>query len=137
MLTPAMIRQHGNAEDEMPARFTSPALLLRGEGVALLALSALLYTLREGNWLLFALLLFVPDLAMASYLLGNRTGAAVYNLAHTYAVPAALAAAGVLAGNALAVSLALIWCAHIGLDRLLGYGLKYPSAFKDTHLGRV
>ena len=64
-------------------------------------------------------------------------GAAVYNAAHTTLGPIALASVGVLADTDWCVQLALIWLAHIGLDRLLGYGLKYPTAFKDTHLNRV
>jgi hypothetical protein len=61
-----------------------------------------------------------------------------YNLAHTYVLPIALAAGCLLSGEAgLPVQIALIWSTHIGIDRLFGYGLKYPSAFKDTHLGRV
>jgi len=32
---------------------------------------------------------------------------------------------------------ALIWLAHIGIDRALGYGLKYPTFFRDTHLQHV
>ncbi len=56
---------------------------------------------------------------------------------HTYALPLALAALGVLAGWDTAVQLALVWGAHIGMDRMLGYGLKYRTGFKDTHLQRV
>ena len=49
----------------------------------------------------------------------------------------ALGAAGVLADSGLPVQLALIWLGHIGMDHALGYGLKYPTAFGDTHLQRV
>ena len=63
--------------------------------------------------------------------------AAAYNVAHTYVLPVALAAIGVLAGSDLAVELGLIWLMHIGVDRAIGYGLKYPTGFKDTHLQRV
>jgi hypothetical protein len=35
------------------------------------------------------------------------------------------------------VAVALIWFAHISMDRTVGYGLKYPTSFKDTHLERV
>ncbi len=73
---------------------------------------------------------------MVGYLIGPAIGAAVYNLFHNYLPPAALAALGVLSGNQLLLLLALIWLGHIGMDRLLGYGLKYSSGFKDTHVGR-
>ena len=85
---------------------------------------------------LFAALFLVPDLSFAGYLLGPRTGAASYNALHALIGPAALAAAGlVLWPGALPV--ALIWFAHIGVDRAFGYGLKYPGGFSQTHLGPV
>ena len=100
-------------------------------------LSMLLYWLNGGSWILFVLLLLAPDLSMLGYLAGSRIGAAIYNAFHTYALPVILAAYGLLEGSSLAVSMALIWLAHIGVDRLLGYGLKYASGFKVTHLDRV
>jgi hypothetical protein len=123
---------------QMPRTFfTRPIVLLRIEGAAVLASTLALYQWHGGNWLLFALLLLAPDLAALGYFAGPRVGAAIYNAAHLYALPIALGVYGVLGGNALAFSLALIWAAHIGMDRMLGYGLKYPSAFQDTHLGRI
>lgn len=116
---------------------TRPGVLLRIEGGVLLAISALFYWVNGGSWVLFALLILAPDVSMLGYLLGAKVGAATYNSVHTYALPASLAAFGVLAGSPLAVSLALVWFAHIGMDRLVGYGLKYASGFKYTHLGRV
>jgi uncharacterized protein DUF4260 len=56
---------------------------------------------------------------------------------HTYALPVALATIGVVADADATVAIGLIWIAHIGADPALGYGLKYPSGFKDTHLQRV
>ncbi len=114
---------------------TRPTLLLRVEGGALLLAALVLYGQTGGNWLLFVLLLLAPDLSMLGYQAGNATGAAVYNLAHTEVFPALLGAAGLLAGQPMLLALALIWFAHIGMDRVLGYGLKYPSGFKQTHLG--
>jgi hypothetical protein len=78
-----------------------------------------------------------PDLAMLGYLAGPRVGALTYNLAHTELWPIGLAVVGVVADVDLLVQLALIWLVHIGADRVLGYGLKYPTGFKDTHLQRV
>lgn len=114
---------------------TRPTLLLRVEGGALLLASLVLYGQTGGNWLLFVLLLLAPDLSILGYRAGNAAGAAVYNLAHTEIIPALLGAAGLLGGQPLLLSLALIWFAHIGMDRLLGFGLKYPDGFKQTHLG--
>ena len=114
-----------------------PATLLRVEGVALLALSVLLYRINGGSWLLFGVLLLAPDLSMLGYLAGPKVGAAIYNAFHTYAIPAMVGALGMVFASPLMVALALIWFAHIGMDRTVGYGLKYPSSFKDTHLERV
>jgi hypothetical protein len=114
-----------------------PAILLRLEGAALLAAAVLLYREHDASWLLFAVLLFAPDLSALGYLGGARIGAIAYNVAHTTVLPIALGVTGLLAGSDLAISLALVWLAHIGLDRTIGYGLKYPDAFKATHLARV
>ena len=89
------------------------------------------------GWVLLVVLALAPDLAMVGYLAGNHVGAAAYNAAHTTVGPVALATIGVLGGIDTATQLSLIWLVHIGGDRLLGYGLKYTTQFKDTHLGRV
>ena len=119
-----------------PAAATGPvAALLRAEALAELAIAVLAYRHFGGTWLLFASLLLVPDLTMVGYLINRRVGAWVYNLGHTYIAPALLALVGFILAIPLLYSLALIWVAHIGLDRFLGYGLKYPAAFGATHLG--
>lgn len=118
------------------ARLLRPTALLRAEGVALLVLSVLLYRVNGGGWLMFGVLLLAPDLSMLGYLAGPKVGAAIYNTFHTYAVPAVLGALGMTFASPL-VGVALIWSAHIGMDRTVGYGLKYPTSFKDTHLERV
>lgn len=114
-----------------------PAWLLRIEGAILLIGAAWLYAIYNGNWLLFALLLLAPDLSALGYLRDSHLGATLYNIAHTLVLPAFLIAFGFMLGNMFVVGLALIWFAHIGMDRALGYGLKYATEFKDTHLGRV
>lgn len=111
--------------------------LLRIEGLAALAGAAALYAHAGFSWILFAILFLTPDLSMLGYLAGPRIGAVAYNLVHTSAVALALACAGFFAGVPAAVAGALIWLAHIGFDRTLGYGLKYPTGFGDTHLGRI
>jgi hypothetical protein len=119
-------------------KVTLPPVLLRVEGATLLILSVLLYGLNNGGgWLLFALLFLVPDLSMLGYLVGRQMGAVSYNLFHTYALPGLLAGFGLVAGEPLVVSVALVWLAHIGFDRMVGYGLKYPTGFFDTHLHRL
>jgi hypothetical protein len=110
---------------------------LRAEGLAVLALSIVLYWLLGGSWLLFALLFLAPDLSFAAWLGGPKLGAAVYNLAHAYVLPLTLLAALLVLEIGRPAPLVLIWLAHLGFDRALGFGLKYPAAFGDTHLGRL
>ena len=112
----------------------APLLLLRAEGLAALAGATLAYGALGGSWWLYGGLLLAPDLAMLGYLAGPRWGAAAYNAAHTTLAPLALGLAAWLAGSSLLGGLALIWAAHIGMDRAVGYGLKYASGFKATHL---
>ena len=88
-------------------------------------------------WLLLVLVLATRLCAMLGYTAGPRAGATAYDLVHTYVLPVLLAAAGVIWDSDTALKLALIWLTHIGVDRAVGYGLKYPSGFKDTHLQRV
>jgi hypothetical protein len=114
--------------------FTRPALLLRSEEAALLTAAVLLYAHFHFSWLLFAVLFLAPDLFMLGYLANPRVGAALYNLGHFVFLPMALLAFGCATGRPLAVAIAIIWFSHIAFDRLLGYGLKYPAHFKDTHL---
>ncbi len=122
---------------EMTAVQGSVRRVLRIEGVAVAVVSVMLYYHQAGGWLMFVVLFLTPDLFMLGYFAGPRVGAVAYNLAHAYISPLVLGAAGVLADVPLAMVLALIWTAHIGFDRALGYGLKYATAFGDTHLGRL
>ena len=132
------VESSGKGEVNEIMKVTLPPVLLRVEGATLLVLSVLLYSLNNGGgWLLFVLLFLVPDLSMLGYLAGRRAGAVSYNLLHTYAPPGLLAVFGLLVGDPLVVSVALVWLAHIGFDRMVGYGLKYPSGFFDTHLHRL
>jgi hypothetical protein len=125
------------AENEAPAVVGLPHLLLRLEGAALFALAVFLYPKVDDSWIMFLGLILAPDLSMAGYLAGPRVGALAYNAAHITLGPIALAVAGFLYPAVLLIALALIWLAHIGIDRALGYGLKYQAGFRVTHLGRI
>ena len=116
---------------------TNPITLQRLEGGVMLVLALLVYWKLAGAWLLLIVLILAPDLFMLGYLRGPRPGAAVYNLGHTYLLPGILAVAGILGNATLAIDIALIWFGHIAANRLLGYGLKLPTSFQDTHLGRI
>lgn len=114
-----------------------PRLLLGLEGAAVFVAATVLYFHGDHPWWLFLLLALAPDLAMVGYAAGARAGAAAYDTVHTYTTPVALGAAGVVADVDGLIAVTLIWIAHIGADRALGYGLKYPTRFDDTHLQRV
>ncbi|MEZ5888435.1 MAG: DUF4260 domain-containing protein [Paracoccaceae bacterium] len=89
-------------------------------------------------WWLWPVLVLLPDLAIIGYLAGPRLGALFYNGAHLYAGGLILGGAGHAFGLPVTITdLGLIWIAHVGFDRMLGYGLKEASGFHDTHLGRI
>lgn len=111
--------------------------LLRAEGVAVFLGCATAYAMLGASWVLAAVLFLAPDLSMLFYLLGPRIGAVAYNTAHSYVTAAALGACGVIFAAPLALALALILGAHIGLDRALGFGLKETRGFRFTHLGPI
>jgi len=112
----------------------SVSMILRTEGLIELILAVSAYRYFGGGWTSFALLFLIPDLSMLGYLVNPRFGARLYNIAHTYISSTLLALCGLAFATPLFYSLTLIWAAHIGLDRMVGYGLKYPAGFKTTHL---
>jgi len=115
----------------------APRLLLRLEALLLGLLCVWLFHRSGASWWLFGSLILAPDLTMLGYLAGPRIGAALYNVGHTLVGPGLFAAVWLGTQNPLALAIGLIWGAHIAIDRALGYGLKYPSAFGDTHLGAI
>ena len=115
----------------------TPKPLLRIEGAAVLLTACVLYQHLQGSWLWFGVLLLTPDLSMLGYVVNKRLGAVLYNLVHTYTAPLLVGSVLWFCERTGHLWLILIWVAHIGFDRLLGYGLKYETAFKDTHLQRV
>ena len=113
-------------------------LLLHIEGAVICAASLyLLFFQLHVSWWLLPIFLLGPDASMIGYSLNPRAGAILYNLAHTFVLAIPVALVGWLTDNQVTLVTGLILTGHIGMDRALGYGLKYPSAFKDTHFGRV
>ena len=112
-------------------------MLLRLEGLAVAAVSALLYARSGASWWLFAALWLVPDLSLLGYLGRPCRAARIYNAFHSYLAPAVLGLGAFLLHSNELVPIALIWANHIGVDRLLGYGLKYADGFGWTHLGLI
>jgi hypothetical protein len=111
--------------------------VLRLEGLALFIGMTLLYYVWDGDWWVYAALFFVPDISFAAYLSGPRFGAMIYNAVHSYLAPMTMMTTGFATASPLILSIAMIWLAHIGFDRALGYGLKYAASFSCTHLGRM
>lgn len=109
--------------------------LLRWEAFLIMVGAIIVYAKLSGHWGMFALLFLVPDLSMLGYLINRSVGAAVYNVGHSYVSPGVLVLLGLALASPLLYSFTLIWIAHIGFDRMLGFGLKYTSSFGDTHLG--
>ena len=112
-------------------------LLLRLEGLTLFIGMTGLYAVWGGSWTVYLLLFLVPDLSFLAYLSDAKFGALVYNAAHSYMASMTLMTLGFGFASPLTLSIALIWLAHIGIDRALGYGLKYSAGFGFTHLGRI
>lgn len=115
-----------------------PRLALRVEGLALGLAGAFGYFFLGGDLLLFAVLVVLPDVSIAPYLLNRRAGSLAYNVVHAMVLPLVLLGWAVWAGNWLGTAGAFVWIAHIGADRAFGLGLKYDDApFRETHLQRV
>lgn len=123
----------------LPARAPSGAIVrtLRAENAALALGAVVAFHAAGGHWTLFAWLFLIPDISILGYIAGPVPGARCYNLGHSYLPPALLGGLGWWIGHALPLHLALIWMAHIGFDRALGYGLKYREGFAETHLSRL
>jgi hypothetical protein len=122
-------------DESMPAASGGVRRWLRLEGLTVLAAAILVYFRSGHSWLLFVVLFLTPDISFVGYIWGPRVGAVIYNIFHSYIVPVAFGCGMWMAGRSIAIP--LIWTAHIGFDRLLGYGLKYPTGFGDTHLGKL
>lgn len=112
-----------------------PKIWLRIEGLVLLVATIILFSGQGQKWWLYPVLLLVPDIFMAGYLANTKVGAFFYNLGHSYFAPALMSLLAWRADNKMALALGIIWLGHIGFDRFMGYGLKYDSDFKHTHLG--
>lgn len=118
-------------------------VLLRLEGAAFALAAIYLFSTLGVSWWLFAALILAPDLSALGYFRSRDLGAKTYNAAHIWIWPVALGVVGFLllrndpAASPIVLAIALIWATHIGVDRALGYGLKFPGTFDQTHLGPI
>src|SRR5262245_22801161 len=110
---------------------------LRLEGLAAFAAGLGLFGASGGYWLFVIPLLLLPDLSAVGYLAGPRIGSMAYNVAHNWVPGIAVLALGIWLSSPALLIAASILIAHVGMDRAAGYGLKLPSSFHDTHLGRM
>lgn len=115
----------------------SVRVVLRIEGLCVLAVCLLAYAKFGSGRGIFALFFLAPDLSLLGYLAGPQVGAVSYNFAHSFIGALAVLAAGLVLSIPVAITAGIIWSAHIGFDRALDYGLKYSSGFGVTHLGRI
>ena len=111
--------------------------IIHSEGLIILIATIYLYSMHEYKWWIFVIFLLAPDVSMLAYLINHHIGATVYNLFHTYTLSIAIILIGVFLQQDLTLMIGLIWTAHIGMDRLFGFGLKYKTTFKDTHIQRL
>ncbi len=107
------------------------------EGLVVFIAVIYAYSLYEFSWIIFFLFLLAPDLSMLAYGINNHVGANIYNLFHTYIISILIVIIGVYFKIDTVIMIGLIWTAHIGMDRMFGYGLKYETDFKDTHIQRL
>jgi len=112
-------------------------VLLHLEGLTIFIGAIMLYAHINGNWLLFGALILAPDLSFFAYGINKQVGSMVYNAVHLTTIPAILLAIGLATETEIAVTVSIIWFAHIYMDRAVGYGFKYITDFKDTHMSRV
>lgn len=122
------------------SQLSLPGVFLRTEGIVTFLAASFLYFHFWGDWVFYIIALILPDIGIAGFLGGTKTGSLIYNITHTFAIPTILAAWLLMSGASYANTLllfSLVWCAHIGMDRFFGFGLKYPTHFSDTHMQRV
>ncbi len=123
--------------DHSKQHISIPGMFLRLEGLSIFIGMIVLYAYFGYSWWIFALCLLVPDVAIAAYLINKQAGALAYNIVHSYVIPLILVITCLIGEVPIGLQIGLIWLAHIGMDRCVGYGLKYTTNFNDTHLARV
>jgi len=114
-----------------------PICFERAESLAIAVTVVVAFVHLHFSWWWLAVFFLAIDLSAAGYLAGNRAGAVCYNLAHAYVAPAVLLLTYVVTAARWCAFVGLLWAFHVAADRVLGYGLKYPTSFQDTHLGRI
>ena len=117
--------------------FGAPRRWLRVEALTLLIGSMIAYRTTHASWWLIVILFLAPDTFALGYLVNARLGARLYNLAHSTPLPATVTGLGYFAASPALMAIGLVGLVHIGVDRLVGYGLKYDDDDQHTHLGQL
>ena len=111
--------------------------LLKIEELAEALVALVIFAHLPYAWWMLPVTFLLPDLSMLGYLAGPRVGAFCYNVAHHKAVALAVGMGGWWLGQPVLLLAGTVLLFHSAFDRLLGYGLKHATGFRDTHLGRV
>ena len=123
----------------VPFNLSMPSILLRLEGLAVFMFAVYMFFAQfRGEPLSFLTLFLFPDISALAYIVNKEIGSVVYNLAHFYVAPLLFMFVSMaIYQDVLFLQLSMIWFAHIGIDRLIGFGLKYPTGFRDTHFQKI
>ena len=111
--------------------------LIKLEEAAMFVLGSYLFSVLPFAWWWFPALILAPDVSFIGYVLGNKVGAWVYNIAHHKGLAIALYLTGCYTQLPSVQLAGIILFTHSCMDRMLGYGLKYEKGFKFTHLGEI
>lgn len=111
--------------------------ILKIEEFTMFAISVYALFFLKAEWWCYLLLLLGPDISMIGYLVGNKTGAVIYNLFHHKGIAVGIFLAGLITSNSALQIAAIILFGHSSMDRMFGYGLKLFEGFKFTHLGVI
>ena len=118
-------------------KLTLPNIFLRIEGFVLFIIASIMFFNQNGSWILYIALLFLPDIGMTGYIMNTKLGAITYNLFHTTSIPLILLIIFFVTQQYSLLIFGFVWLAHIGMDRVAGFGLKYTDNFKHTHIQEV
>lgn len=111
--------------------------VLKLEELGIFVLSIFFFSQLNFAWWWFPVLLLAPDIGMLGYLFNPKIGAFMYNLFHHRLVAAIIGIIGLSLANPYWQLAAVILFAHIAMDRVVGFGLKYNDDFKHTHLDEL
>ncbi|KAG9408318.1 hypothetical protein AC1031_021560 [Aphanomyces cochlioides] len=135
MEDPAAVSSRGMEAALAPHARGMVRVLLQLEGLAILIACLVAYNYLQGNWWIFVGGFFAGDLLSVGYAFGPALGCMVYNVSHTFVGPTLLLTTYLLLPDHVWILHAtVIWASHLGWERSLGYGLRYPDGFTSTHI---